>query len=145
MLANCLKCIFEPVDVKSTFPQVIYVDGGVAGDNRFLLVVTRFIGVGVEIIGCTCQSFPAYCLFSQFNPLWGEHGGFYQSLVADFGLFRQFLQILAGVRRQGMASMEQTAQYTPFGAAPVVTVTYESIFAECLQNTDKCFSSIDVA
>ena len=100
--------------------------------------------MGVEIIGGTCQSFPAYCLFSQFNPLWGEHGGFYQSLVADFGLFRQFLQILAGVRRQGMASMEQTAQYTPFGTAPVVAVAYERIFAECLQNVDKCVRSINI-
>ena len=40
--------------------------------------------------------------------------------------------------------MEQAAQYTSFGAAPVVAVAYESIFAECLQNVDKCVRSINI-
>ena len=100
--------------------------------------------MGVEIIGGTCQSFPAYCLFGQFNPLRSEHGGFYQSFVTDFGLLRQFLQVFAGICRQGMASMEQATQYTSFGAAPVVAVAYERIFAECLQNVDKCVRSINI-
>jgi len=39
--------------------------------------------------------------------------------------------------------MEQAAQYSPFGVAPVVTVTYEGVFAERLQDTDQCFCSVD--
>ena len=38
---------------------------------------------------------------------------------------------------------QRQAQYSPFGIAPVVAVTYEGILAERLQDTDQCCCSVD--
>ena len=63
--------------------------------------------------------------------------------MADVGLTGEAFECIAVVVRRRVAGMEQAAQYSPFGIAPVVTVTYEGVFAERLQDTDQCFRSVD--
>ena len=59
--------------------------GGISGDDRFLLVVETFAGMGMEVVSGTFQSFPSGRFFGEFQPLQGEHGSFHQSYMADIG------------------------------------------------------------
>ena len=99
--------------------------------------------MGMEVVSGAFQSFPSGRFFGEFQPLRGEHGSFHQSYMADVGLTGEAFECIAVVVRRRVAGMEQAAQYSPFGVAPVVTVTYEGVFAERLQDTDQCFRSVD--
>lgn len=99
--------------------------------------------MGMEVVGGTFQPFPSGRFFGEFQPLRGEHGSFHQSYMADVGLAGQLLQCITVIVRRWITGMEQTAQYSPFGVAPVVTVADESVFAERLQDADQCFRSVD--
>ena len=57
--------------------------------------------------------------------------------MADIGLTGKAFECIAVVVRRRVAGMEQAAQHSPFGIAPVVAVTYEGVFAERLQDADQ--------